>query len=200
MTTVYFIRHSQADNSVRDPMSRPLTEKGRNDCKLVTKYLSGKNVDVILSNPFKRAVDTLIDFAKKSDLSIQIVEDFREQKGDSNVKRDKTKTHSFSDNEDLYNFLKRQWADFNYTLSDGETLAEVQKRNISALMEVLQKHKGKIIAIGTHGTALSTIINYFDNTYGFADFMAMVDITPWAVKMEFMDTDCIRIEKIDLFE
>lgn len=36
---------------------------------------------------------------------------------------------------------------------------------------------------GTHGTALSTIINYYDSTYRFADFMAMVNIMPWVVSM-----------------
>jgi len=53
--------------------------------------------------------------------------------------------------------------------------------------------------IGTHGTALSTIINYYDSTYGFADFMAMVNIMPWVVSMSFDETSCVDIEKIDLF-
>jgi len=31
-------------------------------------------------------------------------------------------------------------------------------------------YEGKNIVIGTHGTALSTIINYYDSTYGYDDF------------------------------
>ena len=40
----------------------------------------------------------------------------------------------------------------------------------------------------------------YDNTYGFNDFMDMVYITPWVVKIEFSGFNCIKIEKINLFE
>jgi len=76
----------------------------------------------------------------------------------------------------------------------------VQERNINALNDVLNHHNGKNIVIGTHGSALSTIINYHDNTYGFDDFMAMVNIMPWVVMMTFEESHCVSIEKIDLFE
>jgi 8-oxo-dGTP diphosphatase len=53
--------------------------------------------------------------------------------------------------------------------------------------------------VGTHGTALSTIINYYDKTYGFDDFIAMVNILPWVVRMDFNDNGCMGMERIDLF-
>jgi len=71
--------------------------------------------------------------------------------------------------EDFNSFAKKQWEDFDYKLSDGESLREVQNRNIKALNEVLRMYEGKNIVIGTHGTALSTIINYYDSTYGYDD-------------------------------
>ena len=189
MTTVYFIRHAQSDNSVRDGRVRPLTERGLVDRKLVTKYLHDKNIDVVVSSPFKRAVDTVADFAEAHGFSIETIEDFRERKSDSDWVRE----------TDFYPFMERQWADFSYSLSDGECLAVVQERNIAALNEVLYKHQDKNIVIGTHGTALSTIINYYDHSYSFADFLAMVDIMPWIVKMEFIGNGFISMEMIDLF-
>ena len=191
MTTVYFIRHAESDTSVRDGRIRPLTEKGLVDRRLVTEFLHDKNIDVVLSSPFKRAVDTVADFAEKYGFEIETVEDFREQKSSGGWGRD---------NPDHYSFLKQQWTDFSHSLSDGECLSEVQKRNIAALNQVLNRHKNKNIVIGTHGTALSTIINYYDNTYGYNDFMEMVNIMPWVVKMEFDGYYCVEIEKIDLFE
>ena len=192
MTTVYFIRHAQADNAVRDGRVRPLTEKGLNDRALVTAFLKDKGIDVVLSSPFKRAVDTVADFAEKNNLEIQLIEDFRERKSDSDMT---------SMNRTVFTaFMERQWADFTYTFSDGECLADGQARNIAALYEALAKHKGENIVIGTHGTALSLIINYYDSSYGFADFMAMVDLLPWVVKMTFDDHTCLGIEKIDLFK
>jgi len=190
MTTVYFIRHAESDISVRDGRIRPLTEKGLADRKLVTEFLQDKNIDAVLSSPFKRAVDTVADFAEKNGFKIEIVEAFRERKGDSDMDRN---------NFDFDAFNKRQWADFSYTLSDGECIAEVQKRNISALNDVLFRYRNKNIVIGTHGMALSAIINNYDNTYNFDDFMAMLYINPWVVRMDFNDDGCICIKKIDLF-
>ena len=190
ITTVYFIRHAQSDRSVRDGRIRPLTDKGRNDCVMVTEYLSDKNIDIVFSSPFKRAVDTIADFAAKNNLKINIIEDFREQSSSSDMP---------SDSKHFYQYFKKQWADFNYTLSDGESLAEVQKRNVKALQELLINYKDKNIAVGTHATALSVIINYYDGVYGFADFKAMEYKLPWIVKMSFNGNNFVGIEKIDLF-
>lgn len=186
MTIIYFIRHAQADNAFRDDRTRSLTEKGMSDRSLVTEFLSDKNINAVLSSPYKRAVDTVSDFANSVDLDIVTVEDFRERKIDSNRV------------EDFEGFVKNQWADFSYKLSGGECLSEVQKRNVTALRKVLTEYKDKNIVIGTHGTALSTIINYYDQTYGFEDFMAMVFMTPWVVKMMFYGDKFVEMEKIDL--
>ena len=190
MTTVYFVRHAESDKKVSNGAIRPLTEKGMNDSMLVTKYLGNKNIDCVLSSPFKRAIDTIADFAEKNSLQILTIDDFRERKSDSDWNRE----------IDFYPFLQRQWADFNYTLSDGEHLNDVQRRNINALNSVLKEYVGKNIVIGTHGTALSTIINYYDKSYGFDDFMKMIDLMPWIVKMSFDCKKCLLIDKIDLFE
>jgi 2,3-bisphosphoglycerate-dependent phosphoglycerate mutase len=189
MTRIYFVRHAQADNAVFDGRIRPLTEKGMKDRALVTEFLRDKSIDVVLSSPFIRAVDTILDFAEQNDLNIEIIEDFRERKSDSNMGKN---------NSDFISFMERQWGDFSYTFSDGECLAEVQDRNIAALNEVLSKYKDRNIVIGTHGTALSTIINYYEHTFCFADFMAMVNILPWVVKMSFDEKTCVDLEKINL--
>jgi len=188
MTTVYFVRHAQADNTIRDGRTRPLTEKGLIDRHLVTEFLQDKRIGAVLSSPFKRAIDTVAPFAEQSGLSIETIEDFRERESDTDW-----------DRSTYFAFMERQWSDFSYTLSDGECLAKVQARNIAALQQVLARHKNKSIVIGTHGTALSTIINYYDKTYGFEDFMAMVYILPWVVKMVFDGHTCVEIEKFDLF-
>ena len=46
-------------------MTRELTEKGLEDRKLVTEFLWNKNIDLVLSSPYKRSVDTIKDFADK---------------------------------------------------------------------------------------------------------------------------------------
>ncbi|MCL2199471.1 MAG: NUDIX domain-containing protein [Defluviitaleaceae bacterium] len=188
MTTVYFVRHAEPDFNVYDDFSRPLTDKGMVDCALVTEFFGDKGVTVVLSSPFKRAFDTVLPFAESVGLEVRIIEDFRERKvADEWIL-------PFAD------FTGKQWADFSYKLENGECLAEVQARNVSALEGVLREYRGETIVVGSHGTALSTIIHHYDNTYGYEGFNAMKRIFPWIAKLEFDDHDnCMGIEKIDLF-
>jgi len=186
MTTIYFVRHAEADRSTTEDRNRPLTAKGQADCALVTEFLQNKNIDVIISSPYKRAVDTIADFAESLEMSIEKIEDFRERER--------------AWMEDMRPYTEKQWADFSYKHPGGECLAEVQDRNIAALNDVLNRHKNMNIVICTHGFALSTIINFFDKNYGFDEWMEMAFINPWVVKMVFEDGDCVAIEKINLFE
>lgn len=188
MTTVYFVRHAEPNYDNHDDELRELSEKGLEDRKLVTNYLSDKSIDVVLSSPYKRSVDTVKDFASCYNLTIEKNDDFRERKVD-NVWID-----------DFTGFCKRQWADFNYKYTDGETLAEVQSRNISALKRVLEHYENKNIVVGSHGTALSTIINYYDPTYGYDDFEKIRCLMPWIVKFTFEGEKLISMKSENVFE
>ncbi len=188
ITTVYFVRHAEPDNTVHDDTVRPLTSKGMMDRTLVSGYLEDKNIQILLSSPYKRAYDTIADFSKKSNLPIETVNEFRERRIDSVWI------------EDFTAFAEKQWNDFSYRYSDGECLAEVQERNIKALNAVLQRYANQNIAIGSHGTAISTIINYYDNTFGFKEFQYIKRFMPWIVKLTFNGLICEEILKINLFE
>ena len=199
VTTVYFIRHAEADNTDSDGRNRPLTGKGMKDRALVTAFLQDKNIDAVLSSPYKRAIDTLADFSEKNGFNIETNEDFREHNvGAWRERNDGSWIEEYS--HFITVVCKKQYTDFTYKYPNGESLFEVQERNIKALNEALSRYKNKNIVIGTHGAALSTIIRYFDPAYGYDDFVAMVDIMPWAVKMVFSESAFIRMEKIDLFK
>lgn len=188
MTTIYFIRHAEPNYKNHDDLTRELSQKGMKDRELVTSFLSDKKVDLVFSSPFKRAIDTVKHFADSKGLEIQTIDDFRERKVDSGWI------------EDFNAFCKAQWADFDYKLSDGETLNEVQKRNIAALNNLLKEHPEKTMVVGSHGTALSTIINYYDKTFGYAEFQEIRGLMPWVVKFVFEGSDCVEIMQYNLFE
>lgn len=188
MTTIYFIRHAESDYTERNDELRPLTDKGLIDRQLVTAYLMDKDIKIILSSPYKRAVDTLVDFANKVNLPIITVPDFRERKVDSEWI------------DDFDSFARQQWQDFNFKLSNGESLSEVQQRGIAALKKVLENYKNQNIAIGTHGTILSTIINFYDKSFGYNEFNEIKHVMPWIVKFKFDGDKCIEIEKINIFK
>ncbi|MDR0272182.1 MAG: histidine phosphatase family protein [Clostridiales bacterium] len=190
MTTIYFIRHAEPDRSSGEDATYSLTEKGLSDCAFVTEFLRDKKIDTVLSSPFKRSSDTVRDFAESFGLPIILIDDFRERKI----------SESLGWISDFETYSRNQWSDFNFKLENGECLSEVQSRNIRALEDVLKQYSGKNIVIGTHGTALSTIINYYDKTYVFENFWEMAHIMPWVVKMEFNKNGCFGMEKIDLFQ
>lgn len=183
MTAVYFVRHSKPDFNIKDDLTRPLTEEGLKACEKVTEFLLDKNIDIVFSSPYKRAVDTIKDFAERSHLHIHIVEDFRERKVDG------------SWIEDFNAFAKKQWTNFDYKLPDGESLNEVQRRNIEALHKILRENENKNIVIGTHGTALSTIINYYDKSFDYSQFERIKNRMPFIVCIEFDGTSSINIEE-----
>jgi len=195
-TTIYFIRHAEPARRANShahgltDYTYPLTDKGKADTALVTAFLRDKNIDAVLSSPFKRAVDTVAPFAREAGLAVEIVEDFRERRV--------TYEHVWV--EDFRAYGDAQWADFSYKLPDGESLNEVQTRKIAALHEVLRRHEGKTLAVGCHGTALSLVMNHFDPTFGAADFWDMAGKMPWVVKMTFnAAAQCTDMQKIDLF-
>lgn len=67
-------------------------------------------------------------------------------------------------------------------------------------MEKILKDKsdGEII-IGSHGTALSTILNYYDN-FTYKDFERIRFKMPWLVRMEFLNNNFIGCEEIELVD
>lgn len=83
ITVVYFVRHAEPNYENHDDMTRELSAKGLKDRKLVTKFLMDKNIQIVLSSPYKRAVDTVREFAEKKEMNIDIIDGFRERKVDS---------------------------------------------------------------------------------------------------------------------
>ena len=188
MTTIYFVRHAEPNYENHDDISRELSNKGLKDRRLVTDFLIDKQIDIMLSSPYKRAIDTIREFAEIKGIGITIIDEFKERRVDSGWI------------EDFNSFCKKQWEDFSYKLSDGECLEEVQNRNILALSRVLEQYRNKNIVVGSHGTALSTIINYYDKTFGYSDFDKIRYLMPWIVEFTFEDKECVNIQKYNLFD
>lgn len=90
--------------------------------------------------------------------------------------------------------------DFDYHEEGGESLRSVQERNISALFELLDSHPNDIIILGTHGTALSTILNYFDHSYSCDSFLRMIDFMPYVIRLDFDGRECVKKEEILIVE
>jgi 2,3-bisphosphoglycerate-dependent phosphoglycerate mutase len=151
--------------------------------------LADISLDALYASPYKRAVDTVTPLAAVRNLPVSLVEDFREQtSGDVIVNK----------NEAHNAFICRCWADYDYHAPGGESLRMVRERNIAALEEVLREQRGKSIAIGTHGTALCTIVNHYDPTRGLAYFEEFRMVMPYVVRLDFLGDDFFGWTEIPL--
>jgi len=171
MTHIYFVRHAQPDHAWQDDRTRPLTQEGKTDSKKVTEFLKDIHIDCSFSSPYKRSVGTILESATLHGLDIKTDERFRErQKGN---------------NGNDYGILEKRWNDFAFHEEGGESLNMVQVRNIEALKEILYDHSGEVILIGTHGTALSTILNYYEPSFNCDSFLRIIDFMPYIIRLNF---------------
>lgn len=169
MTSIFFVRHAQPDGSWKDDRTRPLTPLGTEDVKTVTKVLEGKKIHVFLSSPYRRSFDTVAGCAERYGMKIRVDERFRERR----------------QGRDSGKYLEQRWTNFSFCEEGGESLGSVQKRNMEAFLEVLAAHEGKNIALGTHGTALSTMLNYYDPSFGCEDFRRIRPLMPYIIRLDF---------------
>lgn len=186
MTSIYFVRHAEPVHDHEDNRTRPLTETGREDAKKVTEALREIHLDYAVSSPYIRSVDTILECVREHHLTLETDERFRERgKG-------------IHGNE--AGMFQKRWADFSYCEEGGESLGEVQQRNIEALLELLKSHPDENVILGTHGTALSTILNYFDPAYQCDSFLRIIDFMPYIIRLDFEGTACIGNEEILIVE
>lgn len=151
---IYLVRHAHSIYS-KEELTRPLSEKGLMEAENVSEILSSKDIDVVISSFYKRAIQTVEGIAKKQGLEIVIEEDFRERK------------LAAASVENFDETMEKLWEDFDFSLEGGESNNKAMERGITALNKVIKRYNGKNIVIGTHGNIMVLMMNYFDSKYNF---------------------------------
>ncbi len=179
MTKLYFVRHAQPEHSWKDDRTRPLTAEGKADSAMVLDYFKDKEIDSFYCSPYKRSIDTISETAHYFSKEIITDERLRErEKGQ---------------NGNAQGMFQKRWADHNYHEEGGESIYMVQSRNIAAIKQILSQNKDKSVVIGTHGTALSSILNYYDSSFGCDDFLRIIDWMPYIIELDF-EADRLIVE------
>lgn len=182
MITIYFVRHAQPEHAWEEDHTRPLTKEGIEDSKKVLEFFKDKKVDHFYCSPYKRSVDTISETANHFGKEIILDERLRERE-----------SLPGSNNHEMF---RKRWADFNYHEEGGESLGMVQQRNIAALKDILGYcDKDATIVIGTHGTALSSILHYYNKEYNCDSFLRIIDWMPYIVEIDFEDEKYIGIQE-----
>lgn len=157
-TTVYLIRHSirfnndyiEEYNTIQNKTIRNekivLSVEGEKRAEILSNEEELQNLDVIYASNCVRTLQTAKYIIEKQNLKINIDERFDERRIGKEVK--------YPPKE----WLQLQYLDENFKTESGESQKEVRERFLEAIEEVINKNKGKRIAIFSHGYAITFFI------------------------------------------
>ena len=158
MTIVYISRHSQPFRKLLGEYKVNEIEQIRNEKNSLSvdgeKYADQMsncpellNVESLYSSHYVRAMATAKYIAEKNGIELNVDERLGERRFGVNDISELPST-----------FFEDQFRDWDYKLPNGESANDVSKRMNDALSEILNLNKGKVIAIVSHGTAISAML------------------------------------------
>ncbi|EJQ43297.1 hypothetical protein IEE_03475 [Bacillus cereus BAG5X1-1] len=182
MTTIYFVRHAHSTYT-KEERERPLSEKGWLDAQNITSLLKDEKIDVVISSPYERAIQTVEGIANANKLSIQLEEDLRER------------LLSKEPVQDFNDAIQNVWEDWTFAYEGGESNDVAQRRAVLCMQNIFKKYKGKNIVIGTHGNIMVLLMNYFDSKYDFQFWKTLH--MPDVYKLTFNSDRLVSAERIE---
>ena len=157
-TIVYLIRHSEKfdpnnidlyntkDNKQLKTEKKMLSIEGEKRAEILSKQKAFENVSAVYCSNYVRAMQTAKYFIETENLKLNIDERFNERKvGEYNK-------------EEYPNFFCDQYWNKEFKSKNGESQIEVNKRMLDGFWDVVNKNKGKNIAIISHGTAITFLL------------------------------------------
>lgn len=158
LTHVYMIRHAESPYIQGQEETRSLSEKGWQDAQRVTEILQAEQIDVFVSSPYARAIQTIEAAANQANQEIKLEPGFREREVGA----------WRSEYEHFIKAIEHLFANREYAFAEGESNAAAGERGSEAFQQVLNLHRGKKIAIGIHGNIMTIIMNHYDPAYDFS--------------------------------
>ena len=154
-TVIYLIRHSvrlknsliEKNNSTQNEIIKSeksiLSPEGEKRAEILGNERELQNIDVVYVSNCVRTLQTAKYLMNKQNLTAIIDERFDERRTGKPIQ--------MSQQEWVYN----QYFNENFKTEGGESQYDVRQRFTEAFEEILDKHKGKRIAIFSHGYAIT---------------------------------------------
>ncbi len=160
VTTVYFIRHVQAQGNVnrtfQGSTDTEVSEGGKIQLDNLTQKFSDISVDAVYSSPLKRAAKSAD--AVRGNRDVPLVLDDRLREFNAGVWEGQSFTRLTEDYPDLRDIWdNRMW---EFKVEGSEDMGAVTDRVALALRDILKDNVGKTVVITSHGCALRMLINY----------------------------------------
>lgn len=184
-TTIYMIRHAKSPFVFNQERTRTLSQQGEIDAKKVTAIMSNKKIDLIVSSPYIRAIQTIEGIANTKEIEVNVLEELKERQLKGSYKLPE---------EEIQQAIKASYEDIDFYLSGGESIRDVQNRTIPVIKDLLYNYQAKTIIIGTHGNVMTIIMNYFNKYYGY-EFWKNTS-KPDIYKLVFSGETLISVQRI----
>lgn len=157
MTTIYLIRHSKTldvnnefstDTLQIQNEKKVLSKEGENLAKDKFNNSIFNDIEVIYTSNYVRTIETAKYISENNNIKINILDELGERRFGISSWSEKPK-----------DFERRQFLDENYKIGDGENKKEVEERMYDCILKILKENKNKTIAIVSHATAISYLLN-----------------------------------------
>ena len=155
-----FVRHGQSMGNLNGTFlgwtDLPLSPLGFKQAEKTAQFLSSLNIDKIYSSDLLRAYETSLALSKKRGNEVIKEKRFRE------IFVGLWENRRFSDLEKEFPITYGVWkSDIGLSYADeGESVADMQKRVIEAVLEIAKSNDGKTVAIFTHATVIRALFCY----------------------------------------
>lgn len=204
ITTIYLIRHAEPfkihkgitrtnESLLLENEKTPLSINGEKMAEQWSIHNELKNIDLVWSSNYVRAMSTAKYFAHINNLKVNIDERFNER------------IHGVNSWDELPdNFEQQQLLDLDYKLKNGESQREVANRMYNATTELLENYNGKKIIVVSHATAIMFLLiklcEFKNNKLLFKNKIIMDENFVWGApelfKLEFNNKELINLENI----
>lgn len=164
VTEVLLVRHGEqrpprdANGPVSDQFDPPLSERGRQQARLVGERFSVEHVDHVYASPLQRALETSREIARHHRLEPIILDDLREVEIFRDIPREKAVREVLG--ESLLRGIRERmlrekcWDVYPYS----EPSAEFRRRVVNAIEAIIADNPGSRVVVACHGGVINAYI------------------------------------------
>ena len=205
-TIIYLIRHAETvdEKGIRNTGEdfqtinemEILSIEGEEQAKKLSENIELQNIDVIWSSNYTRAKATVKYIANENGLQYNLDKRLCERKL-GNIE-DLSK---FMNDKETRDPSREQLAFPEFKTRDGESANDTNKRMNEFIGEILEKYKGKRIAIVSHGGSIKFYLLSYCKVNERLNLeykgKELVITSPCLLKMTFRNKELVNLERID---
>ena len=150
-----WVRHAEPERIAPGtgvPADPPLTARGRDQAERLAAWLAVEPIDVVLSSPQRRAIETADPIARAHGLDVQVVAGLVEYdvQSDSYIPMEELRA---TDDPKLAAMYEGRWEEFG-----GESTDTFRARVAATLDEVVTAHPGRRVVAVCHGGVINVAL------------------------------------------